>query len=326
MQEAQARQFRHKGEADVRPWGGDVAGPSGQTNGSWGVGYYDGENCYLDGNDGREARHSFPAKGTRAIHGFDEAALAGSRAAAERFRAATEALGIAKQLSARALLTHAHDEPARLPAPGPAQKPVPGPAHGPAHKLAHKPTHKLAHKPRRKSTAPRLGAEAGTRKPRSEATASVDPVTAILARGVLLDEVALRKSRARRRRRYIQMLVVVCVFGFLMIYQFSVLVGVNSVIANRNAELARIEGNNSAAREGIDLLVDLEDVRLRAESQLGMQKPDRSQIYYITVPRKDHAQIEAPIAESAQQSMFEFIEEQARLLKERLFDGKKPND
>ena len=99
----------------------------------------------------------------------------------------------------------------------------------------------------------------------------------------------MRKERGIVRRKYILMILFSFVLAVALIYRYSVVIETNDRVVREKRELAALENENNLLRKQIGMETDLEKVRLLAESKLGMQKPDKDQIVYIKVPKKDHA-------------------------------------
>jgi cell division protein FtsL len=133
-------------------------------------------------------------------------------------------------------------------------------------------------------------------------------------------EMQMRRRRYRVRRKYVLMIIVSFVFAVALIYRYSLVIEINDRIMRENAKLSQLENENNLARKQIGLETDLEKIRILAESRLGMQKPDKDQIVYIKVPRRDHAlvAVSAQQAEPDISNPFAFIFEQLRLIHKRL--------
>ena len=129
-----------------------------------------------------------------------------------------------------------------------------------------------------------------------------------------------RKERNRVRRSYVIMILVSFVFAVAFIYRYSYVIETSEFIRQGKMTLTKYENENSLLQKQISLETDLEAVRLLAESKLGMQKPDKEQIVYIKVPRKDHALMSPPDKQQSADSLnpFIYLVEQARLVRKRL--------
>ena len=138
--------------------------------------------------------------------------------------------------------------------------------------------------------------------------------------GLLLREVEMRKERNKVRRKYVLMIFVAFLFSLAVIYRYSFVIEINERILHEKAALTKLENANSLLRKQIGMETDLEKIRLLAESKLDMQKPDKDQIVYIKVPRKDHALVETPATQNNTDSInpFAYLLEQARIIKKRL--------
>jgi len=139
--------------------------------------------------------------------------------------------------------------------------------------------------------------------------------------GLLLREVQMRKSRNRVRRKYVLMILVSFIFTIALIYRYSFVIEINEKIMHEKASLVKLENENNLLQKHIDVETDLEKIRLLAESNRDMQKPDRDQIVYIKVPRKDHALIAPPDKQDSPDftNPFIYLFEQAQIIQKRLF-------
>ena len=140
--------------------------------------------------------------------------------------------------------------------------------------------------------------------------------------GLLLREVSMRKERNKIRRKYILMIIVSFLFSIALIYRYSYVIEINEQILREKTTLSNLQNENSLLQKQIGVETDLEKIRLLAESKLDMQKPDKEQIVYIKVPRKDHALIAAPEKPGATGDInpIAYLIEQARLIQNRLLD------
>ena len=140
-------------------------------------------------------------------------------------------------------------------------------------------------------------------------------------RGLLLREVSMRKERNKIRRKYFLMIFVAFLFSIALIYRYSFVIEINESIMKEKTTLAKLENDNNLLQKQIGAETDLEKIRLLAESKLDMHKPDRDQIVYIKVPKKDHALVATPDLQKKTDEInpFIYIFEQVQYIKQRLF-------
>lgn len=74
---------------------------------------------------------------------------------------------------------------------------------------------------------------------------------------------------------------------FLLMYRYAIITEMNNDIIEINREYNRVKNENSILRVKIENELDIDKIRQAAESRLDMQKPDRSQIVYLNIPRND---------------------------------------
>ena len=147
----------------------------------------------------------------------------------------------------------------------------------------------------------------------------IDPAE-IERQGLLLRELNMRKERNKIRRKYILMIFVSFLFSIAVIYRYGIVIEINDHIVREKQTLSALQNENSLLQKQIGRETDLEKIRLLAESRLDMQKPDKEQIVYIKVPRKDHALVAAPEKTPDRDTLnpLDYLFEQARLIQKRL--------
>ena len=131
----------------------------------------------------------------------------------------------------------------------------------------------------------------------------------------------MRKERNKVRRRYVLMILVSFIFATALIYRYSLVIEIGEQIRHEKAALTTLENENALFQKQIGLETDLEKIRLLAESKLGMQKPDKDQIVYISVPKRDHAIIAPPEIRNDSDAInpFIYLYDQAKIIQKRLF-------
>ena len=74
-----------------------------------------------------------------------------------------------------------------------------------------------------------------------------------------------------------------CMFTMLMVltYRYNIISEKNYNIQKLNKELITVKSEFAQAQMKVDKLVDMDYVESIAKQQLGMQKPDKSQIVYV---------------------------------------------
>jgi cell division protein FtsL len=136
----------------------------------------------------------------------------------------------------------------------------------------------------------------------------------------LLRESQLRKERNKIRRKYVLMIFICFVFAVALIYRYSLIIEISDRIMREKAVCVIYENENNLTQKQIGSETDLEKIKILAESRLGMQKPDKDQIVYIKVPRRDHALIavSAQPRDTDKLNLFDYLCEQIKLIQKRL--------
>ena len=89
-------------------------------------------------------------------------------------------------------------------------------------------------------------------------------------------------------------LKIACVFTlcFLMIYRYTVILESNNKITELTKQLAELEAQNQAISTKIERSLELGPLEEYATGELGMVRPDNSQIFYIDMQLGDATQSE----------------------------------
>ena len=87
---------------------------------------------------------------------------------------------------------------------------------------------------------------------------------------------------------------------FLMIYRYAVILETNDEIKKLSEECAAIEAANQSIQSKIDRGLELGALEEYATTQLGMIRPDSSQIFYIDMRLGDTAQTAGNEGEEAE--------------------------
>ena len=74
---------------------------------------------------------------------------------------------------------------------------------------------------------------------------------------------------------------------FLMIYRYAVILKANDTISKMTQQVAEIESNNQAIQFKIDRGLELGALEEYATTELGMMRPDSSQVFYIDMQLGD---------------------------------------
>lgn len=86
-------------------------------------------------------------------------------------------------------------------------------------------------------------------------------------------------------------LLAVCLVAFGMAYRFAVLTGLNTEVNALEKELTLIQGQNKQTELAIEQSYDLKTVEEIAVTRLGMSRPSKAQITYISMNSADFAEV-----------------------------------
>ncbi len=103
----------------------------------------------------------------------------------------------------------------------------------------------------------------------------------------------LKAKKTYRKNKKIKFKMVLSILALLfaaltVMYRFAVITQLGYTINQHEAAYNNLRNQNSLLRVQIESQTDLSAIKEAAETRLGMQMPDKSQIVYIRVPRKDY--------------------------------------
>ncbi|NTV89454.1 MAG: cell division protein FtsL [Clostridiales bacterium] len=96
------------------------------------------------------------------------------------------------------------------------------------------------------------------------------------------------KDNRKQKAGFVFSLVVVVLAALVVMFRFAMITQISYNINSSEQAYAEMKNNNALLRLQIDKETDLASIRQAAETRLGMQDPDKSQMVYISVPRNDY--------------------------------------
>lgn len=124
----------------------------------------------------------------------------------------------------------------------------------------------------------------------------------------------LSKKREYRHNGKIKLKTVCLIltaFGMalLLMYRFALITEINYKISNMESEYNKLRNENSRLKVAIEEHMDLSEIKEAAENKLGMQKPDKYQIVYLNVPKKDFTIVNKEYVNNmeSEKGMFAFL-------------------
>ncbi|HPZ06160.1 MAG TPA: cell division protein FtsL, partial [Clostridiales bacterium] len=106
------------------------------------------------------------------------------------------------------------------------------------------------------------------------------------------------KSNRKIKLRMVVAILAVFAAGLAVMCRYAIITKVSYQINQREKVYEEIRNENSLLRVQIETKTDLNEIKEIAESRLGMQMPDKSQIVYIRVPRNDYTVLISPDVEN----------------------------
>jgi cell division protein FtsL len=102
---------------------------------------------------------------------------------------------------------------------------------------------------------------------------------------------AKRKQKSNNRAKFnlVLSIFVVFILVFLVIYRYALITELNYNINESLKSYSEIKNENSILKVDIEKDTDLSKMRQIAEDKLGMHKPDKFQVIYVSVPKSDYS-------------------------------------
>lgn len=110
----------------------------------------------------------------------------------------------------------------------------------------------------------------------------------IYEQNTVLKEKKRYKNNRKVKSRLVLSIVLVFIAGLVVMYRFAVITQLGYDANRREQQYNSLRNENAMLRVQIETGTDLTEIKERAETELGMQKPDSNQIVYIKVPRNDY--------------------------------------
>lgn len=97
-----------------------------------------------------------------------------------------------------------------------------------------------------------------------------------------------QRNNNKVKLRMVFNLVFVFSLVFAMMYRYALITEMNYEIDKLNVQYNKIRDENSRLKLEIEKTMNLASIEKIAEEKLGMQKPDKNQIVYVSVPKNDY--------------------------------------
>lgn len=96
------------------------------------------------------------------------------------------------------------------------------------------------------------------------------------------------KENRAAKFKFLLSILAVFVAGLLIVYRFALITQMSYNINKSEKMYNEIRNENSLIHMQVERDTDLNRIKELAENRLDMQKPDKSQIVYVRVPRNDY--------------------------------------
>jgi cell division protein FtsL len=102
----------------------------------------------------------------------------------------------------------------------------------------------------------------------------------------------LKEKKEQRKNSSVKLRTVICMLFIFMlaivvIYRYTILTEMNYEISAKTSTYEELRNANSRILVDVEKNTDISEIRQIAETELGMQSPDKSQIVYVNVPKND---------------------------------------
>lgn len=96
------------------------------------------------------------------------------------------------------------------------------------------------------------------------------------------------KNNRKVKFKLVISIILVLLAGLTVMYRFAAITQLSYDINKSVKMYNELRNENSMLKVQVETKMDLAEIKEIAETRLGMQKPDKSQVVYIKVPRDDY--------------------------------------
>lgn len=102
------------------------------------------------------------------------------------------------------------------------------------------------------------------------------------------------KNNRKTKLKLVLSVLAVLFAALAVMYRFALITQLSYNINQNEITYNDLRNKNSLLKVQIEAQTDLTEIKEIAETRLGMQKPDKSQVVYIKVPRNDYTVVMTP--------------------------------
>jgi cell division protein FtsL len=96
------------------------------------------------------------------------------------------------------------------------------------------------------------------------------------------------KNNRKAKLKSVLTIVAILTVALAVMCRYAIITEISYKISQKETEYNNLKNDNSLLKVQIETETNLTDIKETAETRLGMQTPDKSQIVYIKVPREDY--------------------------------------
>ncbi len=103
----------------------------------------------------------------------------------------------------------------------------------------------------------------------------------------------LREKKRYKNNRKVKLksvltIVAILAAALVVMYRYAIITEMSYEINQKESDYNKLRNANALLKVEIETQTNLTDIKEIAETRLGMQTPDKSQLVYINVPREDY--------------------------------------
>ncbi|MGE5615004.1 MAG: cell division protein FtsL [Bacillota bacterium] len=112
------------------------------------------------------------------------------------------------------------------------------------------------------------------------------------------------RSNRKAKLRFVMSIMAVFFAGLAVMYRYAIITKISYDIGQKEKAYNELRNENAMLRVDIETETYLAEIKETAVTRLGMQMPDKSQIVYIKVPRKDYTVVIDETSEERENGSF----------------------
>ena len=120
----------------------------------------------------------------------------------------------------------------------------------------------------------------------------------------VLKEKKRYKNNRKVKLKSVLVIITMLAAALVVMFRYAIITEISYEINQKEAKYYNLRNENAMLKVQIETETNLTDIKEIAETRLGMQTPDKSQIVYIKVPREDYTVTLWPKADTSGNGSF----------------------